>query len=95
MQAALPADAERQAMIKGVQWYINGLLLPTEQRVQALSAGDTAVPPGTVTGQGQLGVLEGFSSDVDVDGTNPQATNFRDDCTAESSGRFVLLIRRR
>jgi hypothetical protein len=86
----LPADAERQAMVAGVQWYVNAILLPNERRVELLSQGITDVPPGMNSSMGQLGVLEGFSSDTNLDGSQPQATNFRDDCASETSASFAV-----
>jgi len=41
------------------------------------------------SGDGQLGVLEGFSSDVDNEGGQPHFTNVRNDCTCETAAAFA------
>ena len=100
----LPAGAEADAMRRGVQFYISGKLLPDRTRAAQLmqayrdpnttwkgGVGILPCPPDSApSGLGQLGVLEGFTSDVERDGTQPQATNTRNDCTCETSFAFAV-----
>ena len=94
----LPADAELQALIRGVQFYRNARLLPTGQRAVELttlkcdgSSQDTKdkcaafarlSPPyeALESGNGQLGVFEGLTSDISVNGKQPQSNGVRCDC---------------
>ena len=39
---------------------------------------------------GQLGIFEGFTSNVAVDGTQPQSIGVRADCVTESSASFAV-----
>lgn len=68
----LPPAAERVAFINAVQWYKDAVVLPTAERVALLSQGIDTIPNGTKSSNGQLGVLEGFSSDMNLDGSQPQ-----------------------
>lgn len=102
----LPADAERLALQRGVQFYRNARLLPTYRRATdlariACSANPTSADCGKFarldppfdsphSGDGQLGVFEGLTSDIAVDGTQPQSLGVRCDCVTESSAAFAV-----
>ena len=102
----LPADAERLALQRGVQFYRKALLLPNAERAIALativpSQPDYALrvqryarlaPPyhTAASGDGQLGVFEGLTSDIDIHGTQPQSNGVRGDCVSESSASFAV-----
>ena len=98
----LPKDAALSALDRGVQWYVNALMLPSISRLADLtkdSEHPTIVPfPGDGgkynSSRGQFGVFEGFSSDVQAsDGRNPQAIQIRDDCTTETAMAFAMRCR--
>jgi hypothetical protein len=42
------------------------------------------------SGEGQLGIFEGLSSDISLDGTQPQANGVRCDCVTEVSASFAV-----
>ena len=72
---ALPASAASDALIRGVDWFHRARLLPSGVHIWG--------------GSGQLGVLEGLGSTMNFDGTQPQATGLRNDCTSEVSASFA------
>eukprot|EP01050_Picozoa_sp_SAG11_P014899 SAG11_NODE_1881_length_4130_cov_2.080873_3_plen_389_part_00 len=98
----LPADAERQALIRGVQFYRNARLMPNYQRAVQLTMlkgakeGSAAFarlsPPfqQAMSGEGQLGVFEGLTSDISVTGKQPQSNGMRCDCVTETSASFAV-----
>jgi hypothetical protein len=49
------------------------------------------VPPyqANASGDGQLGVFEGLTSDIDIHGKQPQSNGVRCDCITESSASFA------
>ena len=104
---ALPADAERQALIRGVQFYRNARLMPDYKRAVELTMlkkaqeGSAAFarlsPPFDqplmrlhCSGEGQLGVFEGLTSDISVTGKQPQSDGMRCDCVTETSASFAV-----
>eukprot|EP01062_Namystynia_karyoxenos_P015690 TRINITY_DN15711_c0_g2_i1.p1 TRINITY_DN15711_c0_g2~~TRINITY_DN15711_c0_g2_i1.p1 ORF type:complete len:834 (+),score=185.28 TRINITY_DN15711_c0_g2_i1:88-2589(+) len=93
--APLPPDAELAAMERAVEWYnVSGMLVAPERLSELVTPGTSGVLPcGTSatcgSSEGQAGVLEGFSSDVDAAGSQPQATQIRADCTAETAMAFA------
>ena len=93
----LPGDVERRAFRRAVKWLqSSGLLLPTtrvKQIEQALLAGKNSMPmPSrrTPTGDGTHGILEGFSSTVQSDGSQEQLIALRADCCSEAAMVFAL-----
>ena len=81
----LPPDAERQALVRGVQFYRNARLLPTAARATELAmlrcstdknqstidkcaayARLSSPYEAPLSGEGQLGVFEGLTSDISV-----------------------------
>lgn len=94
----LPGDAERQAVRSGIEWYTGSRMLvdTSWEHVYADSAavwGDRVGPmPGTdlPAGDGSAGLLEGFTSRINNDGTQPVRWWRRFDCNAETAGAFAL-----
>ncbi|MBN1351205.1 hypothetical protein JXJ21_17430 [candidate division KSB1 bacterium] len=96
--AELPADAEVDAITRGVGWYFNAKLLlhPSTKKIyeQALSnwADATGPMPDSQSpgGDGSLGVLEGFSSNIKSDGSQKLRWWLRYDCNGEVTGSIAL-----
>jgi hypothetical protein len=103
----LPADAERMAVIRGVEFYRNARLLPDGKRAtqlgmlfglnvseqtEALRQYARLAAPYTTnaSGDGQLGIFEGLTSDIDIHGKQPQSNGVRCDCVTESSASFAV-----
>lgn len=95
--ARLPKDAERQAFRRAVHWYhTSGLLVPASRVAEikkALLAGGSSIPMldrQTPPGDGTYGILEGFSSTVQLDGRQEQLIALRADCGAEAAMVLAL-----
>ena len=90
---ALPKDVERQALARGVAWFKNARLLvhpswagKAEQRRKDHADGVApSAPTEWPVGDGLDGILEGHSSSVHFDGTQPLRWCRRNDCTGESA----------
>jgi hypothetical protein len=101
----LPADAARRAIIRGVDWHTNArMLIHTswkdkydEYRRQGIV--DPRDPTGPLpdpewpAGDGRFGVLEGVSSRINHDGTQPVRWWLRTDSNGESALAFALRSR--
>ena len=99
---ALPIGAERDAVERGVQWYVNGGMVPdapttrllAQLKVESPGAGTLLfggdAGPSYPRGDGRVGVLEGYFSTVEDDGRQPAAVNLRDDCVTETSMSFAM-----
>eukprot|EP00040_Diaphanoeca_grandis_P026893 m.151655 g.151655 ORF g.151655 m.151655 type:complete len:876 (+) comp30772_c0_seq2:72-2699(+) len=101
---ALPAGAELEAFVRGVQFYRNSRMLPTAQRASDLYILDCAnglnpaceaysrldFPYNASSGDGQLGVFEGLTSNIALDGNQPQSLGVRCDCVTEASTSFAV-----
>ena len=75
---SLPRDAERLAFRRGLEWFINsGLLLRSH-------AGGTEEVRKGVAGAG--GLMEGFASLINPDGSQPMHRGLRTDCIGEGAG---------
>ncbi|MCP5524400.1 MAG: hypothetical protein H7A46_22955 [Verrucomicrobiales bacterium] len=98
---ALPADAERQALRRGVAWYESARMLvhPSWKDTYDTTASgwpDRVGPAPSADqpcGDGSLGVLEGFSSQVGSDGAQPVRWWRRHDCNGEAAGGMALAAR--
>jgi hypothetical protein len=102
----LPPDAELQAMVRGVQYYRNARLMPNAKRATDLAGlhcgkgaatsdaceafARLAPPFQGESGDGQLGMFEGYTSDISIDGSQPMSIGMRADCTGESSASFAV-----
>lgn len=97
----LPADVERKALRRGIAWYETARMLvhpsweETYEKV-ARQWPDRVGPAMTAEqpcGDGSLGVLEGFSSGIAFDGTQPARWWRRHDCNGEAAGAMALAAR--
>lgn len=86
----LPADAEWQAVRRAAQWFRNGRFLrhpdwPKESLDGALTYNTVRDKPADdwPVGDGSLGITEGYSSTIRLDGSQPMRYAVRNDCTAE------------
>jgi hypothetical protein len=87
----LPAEAEMSAFRSGVAWFSNAKLFvaPSWKNViyeSPAARGSVRDPsPSWPLGDGGDGVLEGFSSTIEWNGTQPVGWNLRNDCAGEVS----------
>lgn len=93
----LPADAERRAFAEGVNWYLHGRLLVSDEEKDEvekllLSGAETRATPSASapTGDGSWGILEGYAAGIDYDGSQLQRLPLRDDCNAEVAMALAL-----
>jgi len=98
----LPADAELQAVRRGAQWYRRARLLVHaswadevrrwQDPKQDVNAGMTAAAPPAdwPIGDGRQGMLEGHSSIIRVDGSQPVRWMLRSDCNSESAMALAM-----
>ncbi|MDD4870404.1 MAG: hypothetical protein PHR77_07570 [Kiritimatiellae bacterium] len=98
----LPADAVRRAVIRGVDWHSNAkLLLGADWQDKYIEDREACIiknaPQKSTTpkdqrsvGDGEFGVLEGFSSRIDYEGKQPIRWWLRTDSNGESSLAFAL-----
>jgi hypothetical protein len=91
-QEPLPADVEARALRRSADWIIRSRILRHAQWPQA--ALDWAVKYNTVrdmpapdwpAGDGSWGLLEGFSSTIRADGSQPMRYAVRNDCLCETA----------
>ena len=89
---SLGKSAERRAFERGAQWFHRSRLLIDESWVEHYatlsSHGAEAAPiaPGDQpSGDGSLGVLEGYSAHIDHNGAQTQRYVIRNDCVGESA----------
>lgn len=88
----LPPDAEKQALRRGIEWFIRSKLILPPSRVKEV---DDAIvhansraptpPADAPVGDGSLGILEAPLSVILSDGTQMQSVSRRGDCIAESA----------
>jgi hypothetical protein len=98
----LPSDYQSEAFDNAARWFSSsGLLLSAAEKnlVHAAlqSNGETMIPPrfDFKGGNGSLGILEGFSSAIQWDGSQPRRLPLRADCNAESAMVLALTARLR
>ena len=97
---ALPPDAARQAVQRGIDWHTHARMLLSEegwkeyQERRATRKIDPDNPVGSMpvasAGDGRFGVLEGVSSQIRYDGSQTARWWLRSDCNGESSLAFAL-----
>jgi hypothetical protein len=94
------------ALTLQVQFYRNARLLPTVARATELAMIVSTLPDYDLrmrkyarlappyetneSGNGQLGIFEGLTSDIDIRGTQPQSNGVRCDCITETSASFAV-----
>ncbi|MGH7950409.1 MAG: lamin tail domain-containing protein [Limisphaerales bacterium] len=94
--ANLPENAEQQAMELGIDWFNQSRLLIDASRTNALAqanagSGTIAAPPADAPqGDGSLGILEGYNSAIQPDGSQLQSAAVRGDCVCESAMSLAL-----
>jgi len=93
----LPPGAERDAFARGARWYrrarilVDRTWLPIVGPAFSRSIEEApALPPDLPLGDGSQGLLEGFSSSVQPDGSQPLRMVIRNDCLGESAFVFAL-----
>jgi len=93
----MPPDHERQAVIRGVDWYRNARLLIHDDWKhkwdEAAKWQDRVAPAPQLswpTGDGSCGLLEGFNSRILFDGSQYVRWYIRADCNCESAMAFAL-----
>ena len=92
-QEPLPADARLQAIRRGVTWYERARLLVHESwkdKVRAQPEVAPAPPASWPAGDGRCGMLEGHSSSIFADGSQPVRWSLRADCNSESAMALAL-----
>ena len=95
--AKLPDGFESAAFSKAVDWFAHShLLVHASQKEafdQALRVGmENTLPPlaSAPEGDGSLGIMEGYSSGISIDGEQKPRLPLRADCNAESAMVFAL-----
>jgi hypothetical protein len=93
----MPPDHERQAFEAAVNWLASSeLLIPASRAAlikSALLVNQETSPlpaPPQPPGDGTFGILEGFASGIQPDGTQLQRLPVRNDCQAEAAMLFAL-----
>jgi hypothetical protein len=89
----LPDDFEHKAFERGVEWFTNSHLLvheswkdEIEKRQKGFLDGVAPLPESEPPiGDGSYGILEGYSSSIKFDGTQPVRYYLRNDCNGEVS----------
>jgi hypothetical protein len=99
-ETALPPDVETRAFTATVKWLAGaGLLVPPARQAELAAAlgknEETAPLPApdsaqAAPGDGSLGMLEGFASGIQPDGTQLQRLPVRNDCQGEAAMLFAL-----
>jgi hypothetical protein len=100
--ATLPADAEKEAVAQAVKWYFDARLFIHPSWAHKLDEAtvyeDRVGPPPTKdmpVGDGTLGVLEGHSSKILLDGSQPARWWIRADCVGETAMVLALASQQR
>jgi hypothetical protein len=94
--APIPPQFEHDTLTRAAEWYLRSRLLITPQRQpeihRLLKAGTetTDAPADDANGDGSLGMLEGYASQIRFDGSQPQRTPIRSDCNAEAAMVLAL-----
>lgn len=94
---SLPADAEVEALQRGVEWYMRSKILLSETGNAIYNKGEFPMgdrigemPDSLVSGDGSYGVIEGFRSQIFHNGTQPVLWWRRCDCNGEVAGAMAL-----
>ncbi|HTE27257.1 hypothetical protein [Flavitalea sp.] len=97
MEQKLPANAKRNAIARGTNWFYNGrfLIHPEWKDLWEKEQGDGTQPVGPPvslklpSGDGSLGIIEGHSSDINADGSQQYRYWLRNDVQGEVSYAFA------
>ncbi len=96
--AELPTDAERQALKRGIAWYTRARMLVHPDWAKVYDEDAAKWPDRTgprprsdwPSGDGTLGVLEGFNAQIGPDGEQLVRWWRRNDCNGEFAGTMAL-----
>jgi len=102
-QERLPQNVELEAFQRGVEWFSKARLFVDPSWKQTVRERELLGPPSPrpgsdwPVGDGSEGVLEGFASIIEYDGSQLLGWGIRNDCTGEASMAmaFSSLIRKR
>lgn len=93
----LPADVEAQALWRSADWIVRSRILrhaewPKEALAWGLKYNTVREMPGAdwPVGDGSAGILEGFSSTIRADGSQPMRYAVRNDCSSETAMLMAL-----
>ncbi|MBA4107245.1 MAG: hypothetical protein C0485_15985 [Pirellula sp.] len=96
-EQALPADAEAASLARFAEWCFQSRLLVSTEREPEIrglleaNAEAAPVPPADAPiGDGTLGVLEGYASQIMPDGSQLQRIPLRADCQAETAAALAM-----
>ena len=94
---ALPADVETQALRRSADWIVRSRILrhpewPKQALDWALKYNTVREMPSAdwMVGDGSAGILEGFSSTIRTDGSQPMRYAVRNDCSGEVAMLMAL-----
>ena len=97
--ADLPAGSGHDAFRRGIEWFSASRLLMHPSWLKRwehaasnkeMDGVDRGMPLGSAIGDGSEGILEGFSSRIEPDGSQPVRWHRRADCIGETSGAFGI-----
>jgi hypothetical protein len=95
----LPHGAAHRALLRGMDWHTHARMLLGEKGSKVYQRKYSQTPPEVVAplpdrkwavGNGHFGILEGTSSRIHFDGTQPARWWLRSDCNGESALPFAL-----
>jgi hypothetical protein len=93
----LPSDAESQSLANAAAWVHRSRLLISDEREprirKLLLSGAEEIPPPSASdpvGDGSLGILEGYASHIEPDGSQTQRLPIRADCQAETAAVLAI-----
>ena len=99
-QESLPVMAEKMASQNAAEWYFRSRLLIhplwAQKLEQARTYPDSVAPAPTAAmpiGDGKLGVLEGYSSKIELNGSQPARWWIRADCVGETAMTLAIANR--
>lgn len=94
---ALSSDAERESFRRGIKWFFNSRILVDEswkRQIDSAKLLPDSIAPAPQRdwsiGNGSCGMLEGFSSRIDLRGYQPVRWALRADCMGETSLALAL-----
>lgn len=92
---AMPADHERKAIERGIDWYrkANMIVHPSFEKLVEHDVRSRKIPQDSPMGDGKLGSLEAVLSTLHEDGTQTLSTVRRGDCIAETAMAMGLSSR--
>lgn len=89
----LPSDIERQTIRRGLEWVLKAHMLIHPSWKEKEWGKETQHQPNLINlpiGDGSEGIIEGFQSKINYDGSQPMQWRLRSDCSGEQATSFVL-----